>query len=78
MSSPTPIRPEMEVPVTTTPNPFMLKTRSTGRRNGPWASENSLPRTRVSSTCRTSSSPSPVVEETATMGASSRKLPARN
>ncbi len=65
----------MEVPVTTVPKPFMVNTLSTGRRYGPTGAFGTTSDTISSRTLRSSSRPSPVTEETASTGASSRNVP---
>ena len=72
-----PTRPDMEVPVITEPKPFMAKIRSTGRRKGPKTSANCREETNESRRSRTLSIPSPLIDETWTRGASSRKLPSQ-
>ena len=76
-SSPVLQPPEMTVPVTTVPCPFMLNTRSTGRRKMSlrrWGGSSSAMCTMCS---RSASTPSPVADETGKMGAPSRKEPSR-
>ena len=68
--------PEVSVPVTTVPNPFMENTRSIGRRAKPPALLGSTARPASSSIARSSCKPAPVCALTATVGADSRNDPA--
>ena len=70
--------PAVSVPVTTVPNPLIVKTRSIGRRKVASVPRGRHRRARARrARARSSSSPSPVFAETGTIGAPSRKRPAR-
>ena len=60
--------PEISVPVTTVPKPFMVKTRSMGRRKAAAESFAGISAARRASSVFRRSRPSPVLELTATMG----------
>ena len=75
MESPVEILPEISVPVMTVPNPFMLNTRSTGSLNKPTEERLGIFSQNTSSVFMNSGIPSPVTEDTGTMGDSSKKVP---
>ncbi len=74
-SSPVATVPPITVPVTTVPNPFIEKERSTGRRNRSEESFPGIPAAIRSRTATSSGSPCPVAAETRTIGAPSRNVP---
>ncbi|OPY07300.1 MAG: hypothetical protein A4E67_01261 [Syntrophaceae bacterium PtaB.Bin038] len=76
--SPTLTRPDTRVPVTTLPNPFMVKTRSTGIRKNPLSTRSPIRRAVSSMAAASSATPSPVTAETGMIGAPSRKVVFRN
>jgi len=76
-ASPSETVPERMVPVTTVPNPFSVKARSTGRSSGPSAGRSATSAASASTTSTSRGSPSPVRAETGTMAADSRKVPAQ-
>ncbi len=76
-ASPSETVPERSVPVTTVPNPFSVKARSTGRKSGPSAGRSGTSAASAASASTRRGSPSPVRAETGTMGAPSRKVPAQ-
>ena len=67
--------PPVSVPVTTVPEPLIENTRSTCRRGRPPRSGSGAPASIASSAATSSSNPSPVVDEHATIGAPSRAVP---
>ncbi len=74
-SSPTSRAPATSVPVATVPKPFIVKTRSTGRRSSPSACRGAASSASSRSAARSASSPSPVRAETRTTGRPSRNDP---
>src|SRR2546428_523537 len=70
------MRPDTNVPVTTVPNPFIVKTRSIGRRVTPSTGRPPTCALTSASARRNASRPSPVLADTGTMGAPSRNEPA--
>ena len=76
-SSPWRRAPPTSVPVTTVPNPAMANERSTGRRGRPTSGRGVVWPSSASSAARSSSRPSPLVPDTATMGARCREVPRR-
>ena len=75
-SSRTRTSPEITVPVTTVPNPCTEKVRSTGKRKIPWSGRTSTLATSASTAARNASIPSPVIDDTGTIGASSKNVSA--
>ncbi len=63
------------MPVTTVPNPFMEKARSTGRNAGPSAGRSGTSAASRAISATSAASPSPVVADTGTIGLASRKVP---
>ena len=75
MVSPTSTLPETSVPVITVPKPFMVNTRSIGRRNRPEGLRGGI-RPAISSRAPINSGmPCPVAEDTGRIGEFSRKVP---
>ncbi len=77
-SSPTARLPDTSVPVTTAPNPLMVKTRSTGSRTTPARCRRGGWPASAAKAGRRSSRPCPVSAETGMIGAASRNDPATN
>ena len=69
-------RPPASVPVTTVPLPLAAKTRSTQSRGLPRSGATGVRSTSWSSAVRRASRPAPVVDDTGTIGAVSRNVPA--
>src|SRR5437868_11658902 len=61
--------PEISVPVTTVPKPFMVNTRSIGSRASAWESRAGTSEATWTSACFSSLSPDPLSELTGTIGA---------
>ena len=76
--SSTRIDPSVSVPVITVPNPFIVKTRSTGNRKRPSDPRGSVSRAASARACFKASRPVPVVLLTGIIGAFSRNDPATN
>ncbi len=72
--SPTVTCPDTRVPVTTLPNPFMVKTRSTGIRNNPLSPRSPIRRASSSMAAESSAIPWPDTADTGMIGAPSRKV----
>ena len=74
-SAPVVSGPPVSVPVTTVPEPLIENTRSTCRRGRPSRSGSGAPASIASSATTSSSNPSPVADEHATIGAPSSPVP---